>query len=79
MHLALNKANLDDAKEAMYDALKGGDKARMALDLLFDVEPEKLDVPVYIAEGLKWMEDKLEEASLDFVEGTTAVEDTNNA
>lgn len=68
---ALNGNSLKEACEAMNDALKGGDKAKMALDLLFDVEPEKLMPPKYIAEGLAWLEMELDSSTLDYVEGTS--------
>jgi hypothetical protein len=38
----------------------------MALDLLFDVDPEQLDVPKYIYEGLEWLENKLTELSNEY-------------
>ena len=68
MHLALTKETLEEARNAMYESLKGGDKAKMALDLLFDVEPEKLNTPEYIAEGLRWLESELDKANLDYIE-----------
>jgi hypothetical protein len=50
----------------MYEALIG-DKAKMALDVLFDVDPEKLIVPLYISEGLDWLEEQLDVASMDYL------------
>lgn len=49
----------------MYKALDG-EKAQMALDLLFDVDPEKLLVPEYIKQGLEWLENVLDKMSLEF-------------
>ncbi|MDH5976525.1 AAA family ATPase [Vibrio splendidus] len=66
MHLATKKKTLDACCNAMYKALDG-EKAKMALDLLFDVEPEKLLVPEYIKEGLNWLEEKLETMSLEYI------------
>jgi len=39
----------------MFDALKGV-KAKMALDVLFNIDPEDLTVPQYVDEGLQWLE-----------------------
>lgn len=45
------------AKE-MFEALKG-DKGQMALDVLFAVDPDNLEIPAYIAEGLDWLQTQL--------------------
>ena len=59
-------ASNDDTEEIlneMFDSLKGGKKAEMALELLFHKEPKELDTPVYISEGLKWLEERLSRTS----------------
>ncbi len=56
---AVQKEALDDALEAMFDALENGKKAEMALDLLYITEPNHLRPPEYIAEGLEWLKTKL--------------------
>lgn len=66
MHLATQKTTLSACGKAMYKALDG-EKAKMALDLLFDVEPKELLVPEYISEGLNWLEKKLEEVGLEYI------------
>ena len=43
----------------MYADLKGGDKAKFALDVICEFEPEKLTVPSYIRKGLEWLEEQL--------------------
>ncbi len=63
------KKNINDSTEAnieenIYKSLrdsKSGDKAAFALDLLFQADPKELKTPVYIEEGLKWLEEKLRE------------------
>lgn len=65
MHLATKMRTLDACCNAMYKALDG-EKAKMALDLLFDVEPAKLLVPEYIKEGLDWLESELDTKSLEY-------------
>ncbi|MGI1899751.1 ATP-dependent nuclease, partial [Vibrio campbellii] len=65
MHLATKKKSIDACCNAMYNALDG-EKAKMALDLMFDVEPNKLLVPEYIGEGLLWLEKQLDVMSLDY-------------
>jgi predicted ATP-dependent endonuclease of OLD family len=53
---AVNKPTLDEACQAMFDALdKSAKKAEMALDLLYTTEPSLLNPPVYIKEGLDWL------------------------
>lgn len=68
MQAALGKPTLSEASQEMFDALgKSAKKAEMALDLLFFHEPEELITPPYIAEGLEWLQDKLEIKDKDFV------------
>ncbi|MGZ0657022.1 AAA family ATPase [Coraliomargarita sp. W4R72] len=52
---AANETTFEGASTKMYNALKGV-KAQMALDILFNIDPKKLEVPQYIAEGLNWLE-----------------------
>ncbi|EJM7154435.1 AAA family ATPase [Vibrio parahaemolyticus] len=65
MHLATKMTTLNACCNAMYKALDG-EKAKMALDLLYDVEPNELLVPEYISEGLVWLEGELETMSLEY-------------
>lgn len=41
---------------AILKALKSGSKAEFALELLFQKDPQELNVPTYIKEGLAWLE-----------------------
>lgn len=66
MHLACKKPTLDECCQQLYNELKGV-KAQMALDLLFDVEPQKLLIPEYIKQGFEWLEKELNLATLDFI------------
>lgn len=60
MAKAVNKATLDEACEDMFIALdKNAKKAEMALELLYTTEPSLLKPPVYIKEGLDWLNTKL--------------------
>ena len=59
---ATHKASLDEACEDMFKALKGR-KAVMALDILYEIEIEDLNVPNYIDEGLSWLADELANTS----------------
>ncbi len=57
---AANKPTLDEACEAMFEALdKNAKKAEMALDLLYSVEPSTFKPPQYIAEGLDWLKNEV--------------------
>ncbi|SUB29309.1 AAA family ATPase [Yersinia wautersii] len=64
MQKALNLDTLEQCCEALYTALDY-DKAEMALDLLFCVDPAELHAPAYIQEGLEWLKKELDEASRD--------------
>lgn len=67
MKEACEEATLDECAEAMYEALDNNAKAKMALDIIFDLDPEVLVVPLYIKEGLKWLQDELKNTSRDFL------------
>lgn len=57
---AVNKQTLNEACQSMFDALNdNAKKAEMALELLYLVEPESLNPPTYIAEGLDWLKNEI--------------------
>jgi hypothetical protein len=64
---ALGKDTLEDASKAMFSSLEKGGKAEMALELLYLTEPDKVEPPAYIADGLKWLEDALDARKLDAI------------
>lgn len=70
MVLALNLNNLETARNTMFKELQG-EKAKMALDILFDVDPTKLNVPHYIAEGLSWLEAELSASGIELIDALT--------
>ncbi|WP_299976284.1 AAA family ATPase [Desulfobacula sp.] len=75
MSEALSKPTLPEAMTAMFDALGTGKKAEMALDLLYLQEPSGIEPPKYIAEGLEWLQEKLEYKDNDYLgSGTTSQE-----
>lgn len=55
--LAENKT-ADDLRAAVLKALETGNKAEFALEILFHKDPQEFNVPVYIGEGLKWLEEQ---------------------
>ena len=59
LQTALGEDTLEDAGNNMFDNLERGSKAEMALELLFLSNPDQLEPPVYIADGLKWLEQNL--------------------
>ena len=73
---ALGKVTLPEACKDMFDSLKEGSKAEMALELLYLTEPSKLKVPDYISEGFKWLEEKLSQKKQGFSTAATK-EETN--
>lgn len=56
---ALGKGTLADASSDMFANLENGNKAEMALELLYLNEPDQIVPPAYISDGLKWLEEKL--------------------
>lgn len=58
---ALAMETADSAAEEMFNALKSSSKkAEFAIELLYSEDVMKIKVPSYIYDGLKWLEDKLE-------------------
>lgn len=65
---ALRESNTaDDLGQALFDALRGGDKAEFALQVLGDPDFAKVMVPEYIREGLVWLEGKLRKKSKELL------------
>lgn len=64
---AVNKPTLVEARNEMFEALEKGKKAEMALELLYTTEPNSLQTPEYINEGLEWLKGKLGLRDKDFI------------
>ncbi|HCF7230423.1 AAA family ATPase [Pseudomonas aeruginosa] len=62
----------DDLGRALFDALREGDKAKFALQVLGDPDFTKLTLPEYIREGLVWLEEKLKKKSKELLIVPTA-------
>lgn len=54
-----DKLTVKEATEDMFKALEKGSKGEMALELLFLEDPSVLKAPIYIEEGLVWLEGQL--------------------
>lgn len=64
--------DLAEMHEKMHDAVKKMEKAKFSLDLLYADVSDKIEVPEYISEGLKWLLGSLESTvatSEDTLEG----------
>ena len=59
----LKLSDIQETHQKLFEALKTGKKAEMALELLYHKEPEEIKVPQYIAEGLTWLENSLKSIS----------------
>lgn len=57
----------DDLGQALFDALRNGDKAEFALQVLGDPDFTKVAIPEYIREGLIWLETKLKKKSKELL------------
>ncbi|QFX95105.1 ATP-dependent nuclease [Acidithiobacillus thiooxidans] len=65
---ALNNSKVTSditAADAMFVALRSGNKAEFALDVLLSEEFKTLKCPDYIAEGLIWLEERLKKKQVD--------------
>ena len=67
-----DSANLDELAAAALKALKAGDKAEFALDLLYSDKIKDLKVPKYIHDGLLWLTEQLKRKEQDVVGRTKA-------
>ncbi|MCW3091751.1 MAG: putative ATP-dependent endonuclease of the family [Ferruginibacter sp.] len=58
---ASRQTDIKQSAKEMYEAItaKGAKKAEFALELFYFEEPNKLNCPKYIKEGLDWLEEKL--------------------
>ena len=64
MHKATQESNLEECRQKVFKALKAlkGEKAKMALDILYEFEPQGKELfspPNYIKDGLEWLSQKL--------------------
>lgn len=57
-----------DLGQEMFELLKNGKKAEFALELLYSEEPEKLNTPTYISEGLSWLQEQLQRKQLEVLD-----------
>jgi hypothetical protein len=67
MSTAISKPHLTEAAAEMFNALENGNKAEMALELLYFEDPSNLKPPKYIAEGLEWLQEKLKQKDNDYL------------
>ena len=77
LQAALGKDTLEDASSDMFANLGKGSKAEMALELLYLNEPDQVEPPAYISDGLKWLEEKLEARKVDAI--STEPEEVDDA
>ncbi|MGD9851736.1 MAG: ATP-dependent endonuclease [Nitrospirales bacterium] len=67
LQAALGKDTLKNASNDMFSNLETGSKAEMALELLYLSEPDQIKPPVYISDGLKWLEKNLNARMVDVI------------
>ncbi len=61
-------SNVSDLGQALFQALRGSNqKAKFALDLLFELDSQNFTVPLYIREGLEWLEKQLSKKYLEIL------------
>jgi predicted ATP-dependent endonuclease of OLD family len=77
LQVALGKDTLEDASSDMFASLGKGSKAEMALELLYLNEPDQVEPPAYISDGLKWLEENLEARKVDAI--ASAPDEVNDA
>jgi predicted ATP-dependent endonuclease of OLD family len=66
MKVAAQSDTLVECSTKMFEELSG-DKAQMALDVLYDIDPNDLTIPFYISEGLDWLVKATSHAASDFL------------
>ncbi|EKN63041.1 AAA family ATPase [Schinkia azotoformans] len=54
------KGTMTELGKQFFEALRNGKKAEFALELIFKIDPNELEVPKYIYEGLHWLEEQLQ-------------------
>ena len=63
---AINKSTtITDLSQSLFEELKSGNKAELALDLLEIDGPKELQPPLYIREGLIWLAAQLKQSQQD--------------
>ena len=67
LQAALGEETLEGASKEMFAKLEKGSKAEMALELLYLSEPDQIEAPGYITDGLKWLEQSLESRKVDTI------------
>ena len=68
---AFNETDATEIAKKTFEAIsdKNAGKTEFALDLLFSKDPEDIDTPNYIDEGLNWLQEELKSKdSSDFLE-----------
>jgi hypothetical protein len=65
---AMEKETLEEAHVEMFSNLQKGSKAEMALELLYLTDPEQVKPPVYISDGLRWLEKALDARKVDVLD-----------
>jgi len=61
----VDAVDIKELGEKVFDALKSGNKAEFALDLLYGDKIKELVVPAYIHEGLAWLSEQLRRKEKD--------------
>ena len=74
-----NSKTVPELATNLYKALDGSKKGRFALDLLFEVPPNQLVVPGYIAEGLEWLQKELQEKDEKILVAPISIKETKEA
>ncbi|MGN7614229.1 ATP-dependent nuclease, partial [Magnetococcales bacterium HHB-1] len=59
--------------ESLFESLKEGDKAKFALDLMYNIDPKKLTIPAYILDGLLWLQQQLDSNHKEIDTSSTSV------
>ncbi len=67
LQAALGKDTLERASSEMFASLEKGSKAEMALELLYLNEPDQVEPPDYISDGLKWLDGALDARKVDAI------------
>lgn len=70
-----SSTNVQEIGQELFKALRKGEKAEFALNILDAVDFDKLKIPAYIAEGLTWLESQIRKRQVDVLSTDTVGND----
>jgi predicted ATP-dependent endonuclease of OLD family len=73
------KTTVEELGKAFFDDLRGGNKAEFVLDVISSPDFDTITVPTYIAESLKWLEERLRKKQAEILPSAAVVAEVAQA